>query len=57
VGRELGFPERAMGRQETRAGEVATAETFLRRLDLNIRTADLTIAIARRVGAVLVTFD
>jgi hypothetical protein len=46
-----------MGRQETRAGEVATAETFLRRLDLNIRTADLTIAIARRVGAVLVTFD
>jgi predicted nucleic acid-binding protein len=31
---------------------------MLRRLDLNIRTADaLNIAIAQRVGAALVTFD
>jgi predicted nucleic acid-binding protein len=38
--------------------DVATAASFIRRLDLTLRTADaINIAIARRVGAQLATFD
>jgi predicted nucleic acid-binding protein len=38
--------------------DVATAASFIRRLDLTLRTADaINIAIAQRVGAVLATFD
>jgi uncharacterized protein len=38
--------------------DVALAATFLRRLDLPLRTPDAVhIAVARRVGAMLVTFD
>jgi predicted nucleic acid-binding protein len=49
---------RAARREETRAADIVAATAFLRRLDLNIRTADaLNIAIAQRVGAALVTFD
>lgn len=40
------------------AADVKTAEAFLRRLDLTLRTPDaLHIAIAQRAGATLVTFD
>jgi uncharacterized protein len=49
---------RATRREHTKAADVAAAEAFLRRLDLNLRTADaLNIAIAQRLGAALVTFD
>ena len=38
--------------------DVATAASFVRRLDLPLRTADaINIAIAQRIGATLVTFD
>jgi len=38
--------------------DVAAAETFLRRLDLTLRAPDaLHIAMAKRAGAVLATFD
>ena len=38
--------------------DIALATTFLRRLDLTLRTPDaIHIAIARRLGATLVTFD
>jgi len=38
--------------------DIITAQVLLRRLDLNLRTADaLNIAIAQRLGAPLVTFD
>jgi predicted nucleic acid-binding protein len=38
--------------------DVATATTFLRRLDLPLRTPDaIHIAIVQRLGATLVTFD
>lgn len=38
--------------------DVAAAASFIRRLDLTLRTADaINIAIAQRVGAVLATFD
>ena len=40
------------------AADVAAAQAFLRRLDLNLRTPDaLNIAITLRVGAELATFD
>lgn len=49
---------RATRREETRAADIAAAEAFLRRLDLNLRTADaVNIAIAQRVEATLATFD
>jgi predicted nucleic acid-binding protein len=49
---------RATRREQTQAADVSAAEAFLRRLDLNLRTADaLNIAIAQRVGAALLTFD
>jgi predicted nucleic acid-binding protein len=45
-------------RLETSAADVAAAEGFLRRLELNLRTPDaLNIAIARRHNAALATFD
>ncbi|MGH7046317.1 MAG: type II toxin-antitoxin system VapC family toxin [Stellaceae bacterium] len=41
-----------------RAGDVAVATTYIRRLDLTLLTPDaLHIAIARRLDATLVTFD
>jgi predicted nucleic acid-binding protein len=46
--------------QRTEAGtvDIATAITFLRRLDLPLKTPDaIHIAIAQRVGGTLVTFD
>jgi len=40
------------------AADIARAATFLRRLDLILRTPDaIHIAIAERIGATLVTFD
>jgi predicted nucleic acid-binding protein len=40
------------------SSDAGIAETFLRRLDLPLRTPDaLNIAIAQRTGAVLATFD
>jgi predicted nucleic acid-binding protein len=49
---------RATRREQTKAADVSAAEAFLRRLDLNLRTPDaLNIAIAQRIGAVLVSFD
>jgi uncharacterized protein len=49
---------RATRREQTKAADVSAAEAFLRRRDLNLRTPDaLNIAIAQRVGAVLVSFD
>ncbi len=49
---------RATQRVETTAADVKLAEAALRRLDLTLRTPDaLNIAIAQRVGAMLVTFD
>ncbi len=45
-------------RVEMTPGDLAAATMFLRRLDLPLRTPDaLHIAIAQRVGAMLVTFD
>jgi len=45
-------------RLQTTTAEVAAADGFLRRLDLNLRTPDaLNIAIAQRHGAALATFD
>jgi uncharacterized protein len=45
-------------RVEISPADVAVASTFLRRLDLPLRTPDaLHIAIAQRLGARLVTFD
>jgi uncharacterized protein len=45
-------------RLRTEASDVIDAEGFLRRLDLNLRTADaLNIAIVRRHGLTLATFD
>jgi predicted nucleic acid-binding protein len=49
---------RVTQRVETTAADVKLAEAALRRLDLTLRTPDaLNIAIAQRVGAMLVTFD
>ena len=45
-------------RLETTAGDVATADAYLRRLDLPLRTPDaLNIALAERAAAPLATFD
>jgi predicted nucleic acid-binding protein len=52
------WTERATQREEIRTADIKAAEAFLRRLDLNLRTADaVNIAIARRLDAALVTFD
>jgi predicted nucleic acid-binding protein len=43
---------------ETTSDDIATADAFLRRLDLPLRTPDaLNIALADRCGASLATFD
>ncbi len=43
---------------ETTTADVWAAQNYLRRLDLGLRTGDaLHIAIARRIGAPLATFD
>jgi uncharacterized protein len=49
---------RATIRIETFTGDIAMAATFIRRLDLNLRTPDaVNIAIAHRTAATLATFD
>ena len=49
---------RSVRRVEIRPADVTAATTFLRRLDLTLRTPDaLHIAIAQRLSATLVTFD
>ena len=49
---------RTASRVETTAPDVAVAATFLRRLDLTLRTPDaLNIAIAQRTANMLMTFD
>jgi len=50
--------ERTTHRVEVLPSDVRVTESFLRRLDLNLRTADaLNLAIAQRVNADLATFD
>jgi len=50
--------ERFAQRVETSSTDFRSAERFLRRLDLNLRTQDaIHIAHAQRLGAALVTFD
>ena len=45
-------------RTDLNASDIAVAATYLRRLDLTLVTPDaLHIAIARRIDAILVTFD
>jgi predicted nucleic acid-binding protein len=45
-------------RIETISADIAAADAFLRRLDLNLRAPDaINIAIAQRLGADLMTFD
>lgn len=49
---------RSVDQMETTTGDIAEANRFLRRLDLTLRTADaINIALARRAGATLATFD
>ena len=49
---------RTMERAEISGADVKSAEIFLRRLDLTLRTPDaINIAIAQRVDASLATFD
>jgi predicted nucleic acid-binding protein len=49
---------RTARRAETTAKDVAAATALLRRLDLGLRTPDaVNIAIARRIGADLLTYD
>ena len=49
---------RAANQIETTGADIAVATTFLRRLDLPLKTPDaIHIAITQRVGATLVTFD
>jgi uncharacterized protein len=50
--------ERTTLREEMSSADVRVAASFLRRLDLGLRTADaLNIAIAQRIRAGLATFD
>ena len=49
---------RTTQRARISAADIITAEVFLRRLDLALRTPDaINIAMAQRMGATLVTFD
>ena len=49
---------RAVRKVEPRPADMVGAASFMRRLDLNLRTPDaLNIAIAQRLAAELVTFD
>jgi predicted nucleic acid-binding protein len=53
-----GLAPRTVERIETSPADIKNAEAFLRRLDLPLRAPDaLNIAIARRMGASLMTFD
>ncbi len=53
-----GWVSRFGPRLETTASDIARAEQFLRRLDLNLRAPDaINIAIAQRHGLSLATFD
>jgi predicted nucleic acid-binding protein len=53
-----GWTGRAAQRIEIEPADISTAQAFLRRLDLTLRTPDaLNIAAAQRTGATLVTFD
>jgi uncharacterized protein len=53
-----GWTLRATQRVELRAADIRAAETFIRGLDLPLRTPDaLHIAVAQRLGATLATFD
>ena len=53
-----GWTARATQRIEINAADIFVANTWLRRLDLPLRTADaLNIAIAHRIDAALATFD
>ena len=53
-----GWVARDAQRVESSAGDVAAADTYLRRLDLTLLTPDaIHIAIAARIGATIVTFD
>lgn len=53
-----GLAPRIVQRIETSSADIKSAETFLRRLDLALRAPDaITIAIAERIGASLMTFD
>lgn len=53
-----GWTPRVTQRVDLRATDVRTAETFIRGLDLPLRTPDaLHIAIAQRLGVTLATFD
>ena len=52
------WSSRATERLNISPADVVSAEAFLRRLDLPLRAPDaLHIAIAQRIGAMLVTFD
>lgn len=49
---------RSTSRENVMAVDIVSAERILRRLDVNLRTPDaIHLAIARRLDAVLVTFD
>jgi predicted nucleic acid-binding protein len=53
-----GLAPRTVARIETSPADIKAAEGFLRRLDLTLRAPDaVNIAIARRIGAILMTFD
>jgi uncharacterized protein len=53
-----GWLARSAKRVETVSADIVTAQGFLRRLDLPLRTPDaVNIAIAQRVNATLGTFD
>jgi predicted nucleic acid-binding protein len=52
------WTRRAANQVETTSVDIAVASSFLRRLDLPLKTPDaIHIAIAQRIGATLVTFD
>jgi uncharacterized protein len=52
------WTSRATQRARIRATDIIVAEILLRRLDLALRTPDaINIAMARRMGVTLVTFD
>jgi predicted nucleic acid-binding protein len=53
-----GWLARSAKRVETVSADIVTAQGFLRRLDLPLRSPDaVNIAIAQRVNATLGTFD
>jgi predicted nucleic acid-binding protein len=53
-----GWLNRGVQREELRSEDVATADGYLRRLDLTVRAPDaLHIAMAQRLDATLLSFD